>query len=100
MSLVKYQLRRGTAAEWAACDPILAEGELGLNLDTLQIKVGNGQLRWLQLDYINQDSNSPLNNLDVTNVVDGSLIYYDMANGIWKVDADVTVKEIVNGGNF
>ena len=44
MSLVRYQIRRGTEAEWLQCDPFLAEGELGLNLDTGQLKVGNGQL--------------------------------------------------------
>ena len=39
---VQIQIRRGTAAEWTAADPILAEGELGVELDTDKFKIGNG----------------------------------------------------------
>ena len=38
----KIQLRRGTAAEWAAANPILDEGELGFEIDTGINKVGDG----------------------------------------------------------
>lgn len=36
------QLRHGTTLEWAAADPVLAEGEPGVNTDTGEIRTGNG----------------------------------------------------------
>lgn len=46
------QLRRDTAADWTANDPVLHSGEIGVELDTGQIKVGDGATAWTVLDYI------------------------------------------------
>lgn len=43
--------RRDTAANWTANDPVLAEGEEGLEMDTLQYKVGDGITQWSLLPY-------------------------------------------------
>lgn len=48
---MKLQLRRGTAAQWSAANPLLAEGEMGVELDTGKFKVGNGINRWNQVEY-------------------------------------------------
>jgi len=48
---VQIQLRRGTAAQWTAANPILAEGEMGVETDTEQFKVGNGSSAWTSLSY-------------------------------------------------
>jgi hypothetical protein len=48
---IKIQLRRGTAAEWSTANPLLSEGELGLELDTGKFKVGNGTSNWNALVY-------------------------------------------------
>lgn len=48
---MKLQLRRGTAAQWSAANPLLAEGELAVELDTGKFKVGNGINRWNQIEY-------------------------------------------------
>lgn len=45
------QLRRDTAANWTAIDPTLAEGEIGIETDTWQIKVGTGLEPWSAIDY-------------------------------------------------
>jgi hypothetical protein len=45
----KIQLRRGTAAEWAAANPILDEGELGFEIDTGINKVGDGLTAYADL---------------------------------------------------
>ena len=42
-------VRRGTAAEWTAVNPVLAAGEPGLEIDTGIFKVGDGQTPWLSL---------------------------------------------------
>lgn len=47
-----FQLRRGTAAQWMAANPVLHSGEPGVELDTGKLKLGNGVSRWLQLGYL------------------------------------------------
>ena len=47
----KIQLRRDTAANWASVNPVLADGEIGYEKDTKQIKVGNGITQWNSLQY-------------------------------------------------
>lgn len=48
---VQIQFRRDTAANWTSSDPILADGELGLETDTLAYKIGNGADAWTALGY-------------------------------------------------
>lgn len=47
----KIILRRDEAADWAAANPILSEGEMGLETDTLLYKIGNGVTAWSSLPY-------------------------------------------------
>ena len=47
----QIQFRRGTSAEWAAANPILAQGEIGVNLDGNRFKIGTGLTSWNNLDY-------------------------------------------------
>lgn len=48
---VKIQFRRDTAAEWAAANPVLDEGEIGLDLTNNQFKIGNGTDAWNSLKF-------------------------------------------------
>jgi hypothetical protein len=48
---IQIQLRRGDAADWTATNPVLAEGEVGVEIDTLKLKVGNGVDNWNTLPY-------------------------------------------------
>jgi hypothetical protein len=45
------KLRRDTAANWAAANPVLALAEPGLEIDTNSIKYGNGITPWNSLPY-------------------------------------------------
>lgn len=45
------QMRRGTAAVWAEVNPILAAGEIGVESDTLKIKIGDGVTAWNSVAY-------------------------------------------------
>jgi hypothetical protein len=47
----KIQIRRGTAAQWTAANPILIIGELGFETDTNLIKAGDGTTAWASLSY-------------------------------------------------
>ena len=48
---VQIQIRRGTAAQWTSANPVLAIGELGVETDTNQLKIGNGTAVWSALPY-------------------------------------------------
>ena len=48
---ITIKLRRGTAAQWTATNPVLAEGEVGLETDTRKFKVGDGATSWNSLQY-------------------------------------------------
>ncbi len=59
---VQIQLRRGTALQWSTVNPILAIGEMALELDSHQFKLGNGVDHWNDLPYggIAGSSGNPL----------------------------------------
>lgn len=45
------QLRRDSAADWTSTNPILAQGEMGLETDTGKVKIGDGTTAWASLTY-------------------------------------------------
>lgn len=47
----RIKLRRDIAANWTQNNPVLAEGEPGLETDTGKVKYGNGTTPWNSLDY-------------------------------------------------
>ena len=47
----RLQLRRDGAQQWANVNAILAQGELGIELDTSRIKIGDGVTPWNSLKY-------------------------------------------------
>ena len=47
----RIQLRRGGAQDWANSNPTLAQGELGIELDTGRFKIGDGVTAWNTLRY-------------------------------------------------
>jgi Major tropism determinant N-terminal domain len=47
----RIQLRRDTAENWTSVNPILADGEPGLEWDTNKIKYGDGTTAWTSLGY-------------------------------------------------
>ena len=49
---VKIQIRRDSAINWTTTNPVLAQGELGLELDTGFMKAGNGTDNWNVLPYL------------------------------------------------
>jgi hypothetical protein len=49
----KIQIRRDTAANWETTNPVLSQGEPGLEIDTGKVKYGNGTSDWRTLAYDN-----------------------------------------------
>ena len=52
----KIQLRRDLSSNWASTNPILSQGEPGVELDTNNMKIGDGVKAWNDLAYTVQDS--------------------------------------------
>ena len=56
---LKIQLRRDIAANWTANNPLLLNGEVGIETDTLKFKVGNGTQRWNAIEFYALKPGSP-----------------------------------------
>jgi len=48
----QIKIKRGTAAEWTAANPVLADGELGYVSDTNTLKVGDGTTAYSSLNAL------------------------------------------------
>lgn len=69
---VTLQVRHDTSENWLTRNPVLAEGEYGLETNTYLIKIGDGVRDWEHLPYLNR--------LDATyfkKETDGSLTFSD-----------------------
>lgn len=55
----RIKLRRGTTAEWASANPVLAEGEPGLDLTLGKVKYGDGVTEWSELPFAAADVELP-----------------------------------------
>src|SRR6266705_7039648 len=61
------ELRRDSAARWAAINPLLAEGEPALELDTRKVKVGDGASLYNALPYwVDPSAPAPAAQVEVT----------------------------------
>lgn len=45
------KLRRGTSAQWSAANPILSEGEFGVDTTVWKFKIGDGATAWNSLNW-------------------------------------------------
>lgn len=45
------RFRRDSSSRWTEVNPVLADGEPGYENNTGKFKIGNGDARWLDLEY-------------------------------------------------
>jgi len=98
----RIQLRRDTAANWTAVNPVLASGEAGYETDTGKLKIGNGSTAWAALLYITGASSTLAGLLDVDAAarVDGSVLVYDGPSAKFVAGPLNTKLTLADGGNF
>ena len=48
------QIRHDIASNWTTRNPVLAQGEYGLETNTGWLKIGNGTTQWVDLPYLNK----------------------------------------------
>jgi hypothetical protein len=86
----RIQIRRDTAANWTSVNPILTQGELGYEINTGRLKVGNGTAAWTALPYFslsyNDVTGAPAALSDLTNDVG-----FITAEDIPAIPTDVSV---------
>jgi hypothetical protein len=73
---IRIQLRRDTAANWVSSNPVLRQGEIGIETDTLLMKLGNGTSSWTQITgYMNlvPDGNLTIGDYVMVNDIGASL---------------------------
>lgn len=70
--MIQIQHRRGLSSEWTSKNPILAEGELGVETNTLKIKMGDGVTDWQHLPYFTQGAVGPANSITIGTVTSGA----------------------------
>lgn len=64
------QQKRGTASNWASSNPILLAGEIGFEIETNKMKIGDGVNYWNDLSYITiNDELLSAGNNDVSSLV-------------------------------
>ena len=80
---IRMQQRRGTAEQWDLINPVLAEGEIGLETDTNKFKVGNGVDDWSTLAYF-------LDETALTGSLEDYVLLVDVGqpNGVASLDAN------------
>lgn len=95
-------LRNDLAANWLAANPVLLQGEVGIETDTLRAKIGDGTTTWSSLPYIpaaQTTTTLPTIAAEGTLVLmDGTLYGYE--DGKWtaiQMKADNSSLEIVAG---
>ena len=59
------QLRRDTTSNWASINPILAQGEVGIDMTANKLKVGNGVDTWSNLPWLEGSLPSSMSLLDL-----------------------------------
>lgn len=87
----QIQLRNDTAAKWAEVNPKLAKGEIGIEIDTNKIKIGDGTKTWSELPYFGGELKVDGKSIQI---VDGTL----SLAGISGAGAGYTLVSDGNGG--
>lgn len=74
---VQIQLRNDTSANWTSSNPTLAQGEMGVETNTLKFKFGNGSTAWNSLAYAPYSALSALSDVTITSAATGQVLTYD-----------------------
>lgn len=97
------QIRRDTASNWTSANPTLAQGELGIETDTLKVKVGDGTTAWTSASYL-VDTGGYAAYSDTTANFTGTLqnggsnvvVDTDIGSTVQAFDADTTKNDVAN----
>lgn len=78
MAVLTIQFKRARAVRWASVNPILSEGEPGLEMDTGRVKYGDGVTRWNDLPYATSGGGETVDLTSHINSTSPHPVYDDM----------------------
>ena len=90
----RIQLKHGLAAKWTERNPVLLAGEIGIETDTLKMKVGDGTSNWKALGYLGANANDIL---AIINENRDSCTIVEVAEGQSDTEALATISNPKNG---
>ena len=77
MAYKKIILRRDTATNWTSANPTLSGGEVGIETDTLKMKLGNGSTAWNSLGYYAPPSLDEVGDVTITSASSGQFLKWN-----------------------
>jgi hypothetical protein len=86
----RIKLRRDTTANWTTVNPILANGEMGIEADTRRAKLGDGATHWNDLKYAFTDQLK----------IDGKTVNSEMGVSIASQDPETWISTVRARGNW
>ena len=69
----KILLRNDVAANWTSIDPVLGKGEVGIEIDTGLLKIGDGVKTWSNLSYFKGDLSNYYTKEQVAKLVEDAI---------------------------
>ena len=94
----KIQFRRDTTTNWVTKDPVLAPGEMGVDVTLSQFKIGDGVSKWSELPYYSAAGGTT--NVAVTvNGADSDWVLSQIGGGVASSgpDSDWVLAQLVAG---
>ena len=88
---IRIQLRNDTAENWTNANPVLRKGEMGVEIDTRKIKIGNGTDHWTTLKYSGVDEDT------IKGIIDNNRsAFTEVVPNEGETDAQALAREITN----
>lgn len=88
---IRIQLRNDTAENWTSANPVLRKGEMGVEIDTRKIKIGNGTDHWTTLEYSGVDEDT------IKGIIDNNRNNFtEVTANEGETDAQALASEITN----
>lgn len=94
---LQIEWRHGTAATWTSTNPILAQGEKGVETDTGQFKIGDGTTAWTSLAYKGQTG--PTQSNPYRSFGDGSDGNVTISSGVTTMSRDMYYNNLTLSGS-
>ena len=95
---VRIQLRRDTTSNWGSNNPVLALGEIGLDVTSGNFKIGDGTSQWSQLDYFSTAVDDVISQAQLNSAIaaiGGDGLVFDSENSVYDIDLSQVSQNII-----
>ena len=101
--MIQIQFRRDTPFRWEALNPVLADGEPGVELGSKRFKIGDGISRWNELTYaISFDGQAEIAKRRYVHEQGTAVMVWSISHNLGAIPAAVAVidsaNNVVHGG--